>query len=108
VAFKVQLLRVQLPAAFKGSIAGGVQCCAFNASRSMPVAFNACGVQRVQLPVAFNAARSMLRVQCLGRSLLRVQLPAAFNAARSIATRLIACGVQCCAFNATRSIACGV
>jgi hypothetical protein len=65
-------------------------------------AFNACGVQRVQLPVAFNAARSMLRVQCLGRSLLRVQLPAAFNAARSIATRLIACGVQCCAFNCFR------
>jgi hypothetical protein len=79
VAFKVQLLRVQLPAAFKGSIAGGVQCCAFNASRSMPVAFK-----------GFNCRwRSMLRVQCfafnawgvhccafncLRRSMLRVQL----------------------------------
>jgi hypothetical protein len=103
VAFKVQLLRVQC--LWRSRVQLPVE---FNASRSMPVAFNACGVQRVQLPVAFNAARSMLRVQCLGRSLLRVQLPAAFNAARSIATRLIACGVQCCAFNATRSIACGV
>jgi len=44
----------------------------------MPAAFNACGVQK------FNACG--------------VQLTGAFNA----------CGVQGCAFNASRSIACGV
>jgi hypothetical protein len=70
--------KVQLPAAFKGSIA----------SRSMPAAFNgfafkgsiACGVQRFNC-LAFN---------CLRRS--KVQLPAAFKG--SIASRSIACGVQ--------------
>jgi hypothetical protein len=62
---------------------------------------------RVQMPAAFNASRSMLRVQSF-----------AFNASRSNA-----CGVQCFAFkclrrsmlrvqsfafNASRSNACGV
>jgi hypothetical protein len=56
-----------MPAAFKSS---------------MPVAFNACGVQ---LPAAFNAARLMLRVQlpsAFKSSMLRVQLPSAFNCLR--------------------------
>jgi hypothetical protein len=80
------LLSVQLPAAFKSSIA----------SRSI-----ACGVQRFNCFAfkcfAFNAARSIA-----SHSMLRVQLPEAFNASRSMLR------VQSWAFNALRSIGLGV